>query len=176
MAEQHAVPVQRHVFIDVYRSAVILLMLEGHTFRTFLPRELQQTSLFQFHEFVHGLSAPAFLFGAGLTFVISTRKRWEEFHHWGIPLARRMKRIALIILLGLAMHLPFFSLRKIIIDGTISDNLQLFQCDVLQCIGVGLLLLHCLVFFFKRESRFYGLVVSAVVTVCFLTPLLWNVD
>ncbi|HMD13472.1 MAG TPA: hypothetical protein VKI62_02490, partial [Bacteroidota bacterium] len=128
------------------------------------------------HEFIHGLSAPAFLFGAGLTFVISTRRRWEAFHHWGDPLARRMKRIVMIILLGLAIHLPFFSIRKIILDGTMADYLQLFQCDVLHCIGIGLLLLHGLVFFFKTESRFYGLVVSAVVTVCFLTPLIWSVD
>ena len=176
MAEQLSVPVRRHVFIDVYRSAVILLMLEGHTLRTFLSRDLQQTSFFQIHEFIHGLSAPAFLFGAGLTFVISTRQRWEAFHHWGDPLARRMKRIVMIILLGLAIHLPFFSIRKIILDGTTSDYLQLFQCDVLYCIGIGLLILHGLVFFFKTESRFYGLVVSAVVTVCFLTPLIWSVD
>ncbi len=176
MAEPLSVPVRRHVFIDVYRSAVILLMLEGHTFRTFLSRDLQQTFFFQIHEFIHGLSAPAFLFGAGLTFVISTRQRWEAFHHWGDPLARRMKRIVMIILLGLAIHLPFFSIRKIIVDGTTSDYLQLFQCDVLYCIGIGLLILHGLVFFFKTESRFYGLVVSAVVTVCFLTPIIWSVD
>src|SRR5258708_39712833 len=86
----------RYFFIDLYRSAVILLMLEGHVFRTFLSSPLQQTPLFQIHEILHGLSAPAFLFGAGVTFVISTRKRWEDYHRWGYPLARRIGRFLLI--------------------------------------------------------------------------------
>ncbi len=176
MTEQASPRTERFLFIDLYRSAVILLMLEGHTFRTFLPKTAQQSPLFQFHEFFHGLSAPAFLFGAGLTFVISTRRRWEEYHHWGPPLARRVKRLILVLLLGLAIHLPYFSFRKIVADGTTADYLQLFQCDVLHCIGLGLLALHGLVFLFKTESRFYGLVLSAIVSVCFLTPLVWDAD
>lgn len=166
----------RHLFIDLYRSAVILLMLEGHVFRMFLPLSLQQTGMFQFHEFFHGLSAPAFLFGSGLTFVISTRKRWEHYHHWGPPLARRVRRLLFVILLGLFLHLPYFSFRKIAVDGTAQDYLQLFQCDVLLCIGIGLLALHGLVFFFKTEGRFYGLVLATILSVCLLTPLVWDVD
>jgi hypothetical protein len=176
MAETFAVPRQRHLFIDLYRSAVILLMLEGHVVRTFLLPYLQQLSTFQLHEVFHGLSAPAFLFGAGLTFVISTRKRWQEYHHWGAPLSRRVRRLLFVIALGLMLHLPFFSFRKIILDGTTADYLELFQCDVLACIGIGLLSLHGLVFFFKKESYFYGLVFGTIVVVCFLTPIAWNID
>jgi hypothetical protein len=171
-----SVPHQRHVFIDLYRSAVILLMLEGHVLRAFLPATVQRTPGFEFHEFFHGLSAPAFLFGAGLTFVISTRRRWEEYHHWDPPLAKRVKRFLLVILLGYFLHLPFLSFRKILLEGTSGDYNQLFQCDVLHCIGLGLLSLHALIFFFKKESRFYILVMSTVGLVCFLTPLIWDVD
>lgn len=169
-------PHQRHLFIDLYRSAVILLMLEGHVFRMFLPLSVQQSGLFQFHEFFHGLSAPAFLFGSGLTFVISTRKRWEQFHHWGPPLARRIRRLLFVILLGLFLHLPFFSFKKIVVEGSTEDYLQLFSSDVLICIGIGLLALHGLVFFFKTERRFYGLVLATILGVCLLTPLVWEVD
>ncbi len=170
----HAHP--RHQFIDLYRSAVILLMLEGHVVRMLLPLSLQQSILFQIHEFFHGLSAPAFLFGSGLTFVLSTKKRWEDYHHWGPPLARRVRRLLFVICLGLFLHLPYFSFRKIVSDGSLQDTLQLFQCDVLMCIGIGLLALHGLVFFFKTEERFYGLVLAAILAVCLLTPLVWDVD
>lgn len=173
MAE-HSPP--RHQFIDLYRSAVILLMLEGHVFRMFLPLSLQQSVLFQFHEFFHGLSAPAFLFGSGLTFVISTRKRWEDYHHWGPPLAWRVRRLLFVIFLGLFLHLPYFSFRKVMVDGSLQDTLQFFQCDVLMCIGIGLLALHGLVFFFKTEERFYGLVLASILAVCLLTPLVWDID
>ncbi len=166
----------RHLFIDLYRSAVILLMLEGHTLRTFLSPAVQGGTPFQLHEFFHGLSAPAFLFGAGLTFIISTKKRWEEYHRWGPPLERRLRRLLLILLLGLFLHLPYLSIRKIIIDGTADDYLRLFQFDVLHCIGIGLLVLHALVFLFRSEAHFYGLVLTTITGVCFLTPLVWDVD
>jgi hypothetical protein len=166
----------RHLFIDLFRSAAILLMLEGHVFRMFLPLSLQETGLFMFHEIFHGLSAPAFLFGSGLTFVISTRKRWEDYHHWGPPLARRVRRLLYVILLGLFLHLPYFSFRKVVVDASQADILQLFQCDVLLCIGIGLLSLHGLVFFFKTERRFYGLVLATILSACLLTPLVWDVD
>jgi len=176
MADTRIGSPSRHLFIDVYRTAVILLMLEGHTLRTLLTQDARQTWFFQIHEFIHGLSAPAFLFGSGLTFVISTRRRWKEYHHWAAPLSRRVNRLLLIALIGYAIHLPYFSIRKIIVDGTGADYLQLFQCDVLHCIGIGLLVLHGLVFFFKTESRFYGMVLSTIVLVCFLTPLVWDVN
>ncbi len=166
----------RFLFIDFFRSAVILLMLEGHVLRTVLTPALQKSALFQLHEFLHGLSAPAFLFGAGLTFVISTKRRWTEFHRWGAPLSRRVRRLLFVFALGLFLHLPFFSFRKILIEGTQDEILRLFQFDVLHCIGVGLLLLHALIFFFRTEVRFYGLVLVTVVAVCFLTPLVWDID
>ncbi|MBA4312102.1 MAG: hypothetical protein C0417_05690 [Chlorobiaceae bacterium] len=167
---------ERYVFIDLYRSAVILLMLEGHVLRAFLPASLQREPLFQLHEFFHGLSAPAFLFGAGLTFVISTRKRWEAYHHWDPPLAKRLRRFLLVILLGLALHLPYFSFRKVMLELSSPEVLQLFQFDVLHCIGIGLLSLHGLIFFFKHESRFYSLVITTIFVVCFTTPFVWDLD
>ncbi len=166
----------RHLFIDLFRSGAILLMLEGHVLRMLVPLSVQQSGWFMIHEIFHGLSAPAFLFGAGLTFVISTRKRWEHYHHWGPPLARRVRRLLFVILLGLFLHLPYFSFRKIALDGSQSDILQLFQCDVLLCIGIGLLTLHGLVFFFKTERRFYGLVLATILAACLLTPLVWDID
>ena len=151
-------------------------MLEGHVFRSLLSRDLQQSDLFQLHEFFHGLTAPAFLFGAGLTFVISTRRRWAEYHHWGEPVARRLRRYLLILALGLVVHLPFFSLRKIMVEGTTADLLQLFQSDVLACIGFGLIFLQGLVFLFKSETRFYVAVSVITGLICVLTPLLWEID
>ena len=151
-------------------------MLEGHVFRSLLSRDLQQSDLFQLHEFFHGLTAPAFLFGAGLTFVISTRKRWDEYHRWGEPVARRLRRYLLILALGLVVHLPFFSFRKIMVEGTTADLLQLFQSDVLACIGFGLMFLQALVFLFKSETRFYVTVSVITGQICVLTPLLWEID
>ena len=176
MAESVGEARQRHFFIDLYRTIVIIVMLEGHVVRALLSPSLQLSRWFQIHEFIHGLSAPAFLFGAGLTFVLSTRTRWEEYHHWGPSLSRRVRRLSFILLLGLMIHLPFFSIRKIVLEGTMATDLQLFQSDVLACIGLGLLSLHALVFFFKTERYFYSAVVVVIVLVCILTPFAWEID
>ena len=167
---------ERYLFIDLFRGAAILFMLQGHTFRALLDPAIQQNPTYQFFELFHGITAPAFLFGAGLTFVISTKKRWREYHHIGPPLFQRIGRMMLVVFLGVALHLPYLSLRKIVADGTTEDYLQLFQFDILHCIGIGLLALQGLIFFFKRERRFYGLVLVSTAVVPLLTPLVWDID
>jgi len=167
---------RRYLFIDLFRGAAILLMLQGHAFRALLDPPVQQHPVYQFFEIIHGITAPAFLFGAGLTFVISTRRHWQEYHHIGKPLVRRVGRVALVILLGLSLHLPYFSLRKILSEGTTEDVLQLFQFDILHCIGFGLLILQALIFFFRTERRFYLAVVALAIIIPILTPLVWDVD
>lgn len=171
-----AAPPGRHLFIDLFRGLIILLMLEGHILRQFLPPETQSSFAFYLHELFHGITAPAFLFGAGLTFVISSHRRWKEFHRWSEPLERRLRRIAMIFLIGIFLHLPFFSFRKTLLEGTPLDFLVLFQSDVLTCISVGLLVLHALLFFFRREDRFHGAVVTLLIAIVLMTPVVWDVD
>jgi hypothetical protein len=151
-------------------------MLQGHTFRALLDPSIQQHPIYQLHELFHGITAPAFLFGAGLTFVISTRRRWQEYHRLSPHLLRRVGRMLLVIGLGIALNLPYFSLRKILSEGTDLEYLRLFRFDVLHCIGVGLLVLQALIFFFKGERRFYGLVLVFTTSIILLTPLVWDVD
>lgn len=167
---------ERYLFIDLFRTIIILLMLEGHVLRQFLPDSLKNTTIFGLHEILHGITAPAFLFGAGLTFVISSHKRWTAYHRWGDELERRMRRIVMIFLLGIFLHLPYLSIRKIVLESTTRDLLVLFQSDVLTCISVGLLTLHILLFCFRSEARFQISVIALMIMTVYLTPLVWEID
>jgi len=167
---------QRFVFIDLFRTIIILMMLEGHVVRQFLSAELKSTGAFFFHEIFHGITAPAFLFGAGLTFVISSHRKWNEYHRWGPELERRVRRILMIFFIGIFLHLPFFSFRKTLLEAGPRDMLILFQSDVLTCISVGLLTLHVLLLFFRREDRFQGAVIVALILTVVATPVIWNID
>jgi uncharacterized membrane protein len=169
-------PPQRYLFIDLFRGAAVVLMLQGHVFRTIVNPSIQLHPLYQLHELFHGATAPAFLFGAGLTFVISTRKRWAEYHRLSPHFLRRVGRMFLVILLGVFLNLPYLSLRKVIAEGTADDFLQLARFDILHCIGVGLLFLQALVFLFKGERRFYGLVLTFTAAIPLLTPLVWDME
>lgn len=166
----------RHLFIDLFRTLIILLMLEGHVLREFLPAEIQSTFAFWLHEIAHGITAPAFLFGAGLTFVISSHRRWSEFHRWSPDLERRLRRIVMIFLIGIFLHLPYFSFRKTLMEAGPRQILELFQSDVLTCIAAGLLILHAVLFFFKTEGRFHTAVVVLMAGVVLLTPIVWDID
>ncbi len=166
----------RHLFIDLFRTLIIVVMLEGHVLRQFLPAGVQSTFAFFLHEVFHGITAPAFLFGAGLTFVISSHRRWTAYHRWSGELERRVRRIVLIFLVGIFLHLPYFSFRKTLLEATPRDILGLFQSDVLTCISAGLLILHLVLFFFKREERFHAAVIALLVGTVFLTPVIWEID
>jgi hypothetical protein len=166
----------RYLFIDLFRTLIIILMLEGHVLRQFLPPETRASFAFYLHEIIHGITAPAFLFGAGLTFVISSHRRWTEYHRWGDELERRLRRIVMIFFLGIFLHLPFFSFRKTLLEATTADILVLFQSDVLTCISAGLLFLHLILFFFRREDRFQGAVITSLIAIVLLTPIVWEVD
>jgi hypothetical protein len=166
----------RYLFIDLFRTLIILLMLEGHVLRQFVSPEVRAGTAFFIHEIFHGITAPAFLFGAGLTFVISSHRRWAEYHGWSGALERRLRRIVMIFLLGIFLHLPYFSFRKTLLESTAADVLVLFQSDVLTCISAGLLALHLLLLFFRREDRFHGAVVTMMIAIVLLTPIVWDVN
>jgi len=166
----------RVLFIDLFRTVIIILMLEGHVVRQFLAAGLRTADLFFLHEILHGITAPAFLFGAGLTFVISSHRKWTEYHRWGPELERRLRRIIMIFLLGIFLHLPFFSFRKTLLEATPRDLLVLFQSDVLTCISVGLLALHVLLLFFRREDRFQVVVIISLIVTVLVTPVVWEID
>jgi len=167
---------ERYLFIDLFRTIIILLMLEGHVLRQFLDVTLKGTMPFEMHEILHGITAPAFLFGAGLTFVISSHRRWSAYHRWGDELERRMRRIVMIFLLGIFLHLPYLSFRKTVLETSTRDLLVLFQSDVLTCISIGLLTLHLLLFFVRSEDRFQVVVVVLTALTVFLTPIVWQID
>lgn len=166
----------RYLFIDLFRTLIIVAMLEGHVLRQFLPADIQSTFAFFLHEVFHGITAPAFLFGAGLTFVISSHRRWTAYHHWTPELERRVRRIVLIFLVGIFLHLPYFSFRKTLLESTPRDILTLFQSDVLTCISAGLLILHLVLYFFKGEARFHAAVITLMAATVFLTPIVWEID
>ncbi len=66
---------KRLIFIDYYRMVIILLMIQGHTLRALLEKELKAGLWFKFHEFVHGAVAPGFLFLSGFLFYYTIKKK-----------------------------------------------------------------------------------------------------
>jgi predicted acyltransferase len=130
----HAWP-RRVVFVDGLRLVAALQMVQGHTLDALLAEDLRHGLAFRVWTFVRGLTSPAFLLSAGLAFALAT----------ATPLglaegrSRRLLRAIQLLVLGYLMHAP---LGILLGDPWREAARQALLVDVLQCIGVCLLLLE----------------------------------
>lgn len=101
---------QRWLALDRLRATAVLLMVQGHTFTAFLRPDALATDLNRLHALLHGLTAPAFLFGAGLAFGVATYPQYERYRAPGSALRKRLGRYLTLLLIGYALQLPGGSL------------------------------------------------------------------
>jgi Protein of unknown function (DUF1624). len=87
---------------------------------------------------------------------------------------RRAWRAVLLILTGYALHFPFLSLQKIIFQATSAQWNAFLLFDVLQCIGIGLLLQRLLLVIIRREKLFLGTLTVLLFAIVYSTPLFWT--
>ncbi len=151
-------------------------MIEVHVVNALLLPELRTGDLFRFVNFINGLVAPSFIFIAGFAFAISTRRRWNDYTTLSKPLAVHLRRLAIILLIGYILHLPYFSFHKLMNHATPHDWEKFFQADVLHCIAFSLIFLQLLVLIFKNEKRTYGIAGAFGLIFVFGAPLAWMQD
>lgn len=165
---------KRFLFIDLFRGFAIIKMIEGHVFRALL---LPTSSFFKssFINFLDGLTGPIFLFISGVSFSIVLRRHKEDFLRLNKKFFTRIQRVLFIIFVGYWLHLPFFSLRKTF---SLSEDImrEFLKADILQCIGVSLLLLQFLFLIFRKESIFNWVVFTLGILILFSTPFVLNCD
>jgi uncharacterized membrane protein len=165
---------QRYLFIDLLRFIAAFFMIQGHVFDALLLAQVKAHPLYYRHDFFHGFIAPAFLFASGVAFGVSTMKRWEEHILLGKRFWYRAMRFVGLIAIGYALHLPYFSLRKTLNEASAAELKAFFQSDVLQCIGLTLLLLQIGLVVVKSRKAFPWIVAGAAAGVIFASPLMWS--
>lgn len=167
---------QRYLFIDLLRFIAVVFMVQGHTFDALLDHTLKSGSLFTVYDFFHGFVAPLFLFASGVAFGVSTLKKWNQHIVLGMVLYRRLGKFFSLLVIGYALHLPYFSLRKILTEASPVEISALFQVDALHCIAVTLLFLEVLVFVVKKERLFVTLAGACGIFFVFISPLVWSIQ
>jgi hypothetical protein len=126
------------VFVDLLRFVAALQMLQGHTIAALLAPEARHGAGYAVWATARGLTSVAFLFAAGLSFQLATGAR-------GAPsgVRRRVVRAVRLVGLGYLLHLPVGLSSSD--EATRAGALHEFVAvDVLQCIGVSMLLLEAL--------------------------------
>jgi len=165
---------QRYLFIDLLRFVAAFFMIQGHVFDALLSTQIKAHPSFYVYDFFHGFVAPAFLLASGVAYGASTMKRWDEHITWGTRARRRIQRFLGLMAVGYALHLPFFSLRKTLSTASPAELKALLQSDVLQCIGITLLLLQVGILIIKKRRAFELAVAGVAAGVILVAPLMWS--
>jgi uncharacterized membrane protein len=173
MLERPSYP--RLVFVDYLRFAAVLVMLQGHTFDALLQPATKILYHYKLFNLFHGLTAPMFLFSAGFAFAVSSIRHIDQYITYSPKLEKRFLRYFSLLIIGYVLHLPYFSIHKIIQTTSSLEFEQLWNVDTLQCIGISLIFLQLMIFFLKDERRYLAATSILVIIAIFLAPIMWNV-
>lgn len=166
----------RYVSADLLRGLVIIIMIEVHVFNAFLLPELKQTGWFSVLNFINGLVAPSFLFVSGFAFQVSSGGKLDEMRKLGKSFWKKMMRIFQIIIIGYALHLPFYSFSKVLHKATPQQLESFFAVDVLQCIGFGLLFLFLTRLLIKSDKTYHYFLIATLFLIMIVSPSIWQTD
>lgn len=122
---------ERVVWLDFFRGAAVLVMIETHVVNTFLASAMRVESWFTVLNYVNGLVAPSFLFIAGFVQGMERASNPGKAINYG----RRGRRLLGLLLLGYALHFPWTELAQHRWDDAVRVGTQV---DVLQCIAAAL--------------------------------------
>lgn len=167
---------KRIEFIDLLRGWAVLVMIETHVMNGTLLPELRASEVFSWVTFLNGLVAPSFTFAAGLAYAVTTRRKINDYLSFGKPLLLNVRRLLFVIMIGYLLHIPRFHFQQLLHETSREEWEAFFQADILQCIGVSLLIVQALLLLLRTERRLYASLLLCSCAIVFLSPLVWATD
>lgn len=162
----------RLYFIDAVRAFAILMMLQGHFIDTLIDpvfRDPNHTA-YQIWSYFRGITAPTFFTISGLVFtylLLRANAKGNDFPR----IKKGLSRGLLLLGIGYSLRINLLSW----FSGYFSTYFLVI--DVLQCIGLSLIILVCLHILLKNYSYLFSTILFAVGCICFLSePLYRNLD
>jgi len=162
----------RIFFIDAVRAFAILMMLQGHFIDTLLNPIYRDESniIYQIWSYFRGITAPTFFAISGLVFLyllLRAKDKGDDFPRIKKGLYRGM----LLIGIGYALRIDIFGWLR-------GDfNSYILVIDVLQCIGLSLILLIICYVLLRKHIRLLSIILLFLGCFCFLSePLYRSID
>lgn len=142
-------PAPRAHFVDLLRLLMSAQMIQGHVIDALLEGEARAGAGFTAWTWVRGLTAVGFLVAAGMSFHLSSLARWDAYRASPAARWRRVRRALMLIAIGYVLRAP---------AGVLSGDAEAARVaieeaqivDVLQCIGVTMLLLEAIAALARR--------------------------
>jgi surface polysaccharide O-acyltransferase-like enzyme len=169
-------PSGRVVFIDQARTLAIALMLFGHSMDRFLGEPWRSGEVWQGYQFFRGISSTLFLLVSGMSFVVASFGHLEDYLRWTPRLAGRLRRVALILFLGSLLQLWAPTLAQSIESVDAARWERFVRADILQTIGLGLLLLHLALLAGRTPTGFFRLALALLLAAVAIAPFSYRPD
>lgn len=169
MINQLVLEPKRLYFIDAVRAFAILMMLQGHFIDTLLnPIYRDHTNVaYNIWTYFRGVTAPVFFTVSGLVFAYLLLRAYAK----GVDKARIKKGVfrgVLLLVIGYSLRINL----KSWFDGYF--NSYILVIDVLQCIGLAIIILVVLHVLFKKHSYVFSMILFAIGCLCFVTEPLYR--
>jgi uncharacterized membrane protein len=140
----------RVVFLDLLRARAVIMMVLGHTVDALLLNEYRSYDYlgFKLWQFSRGMTAPIFLLTAGTVFIYLLRSTAPPLRD-NPRVAKGVKRSLLLFAFGYLLRLPSSSITGVF-SAPVEQWRSFWIVDVLQLIGMGLLLLLSVAFLSEK--------------------------
>lgn len=159
----------RLYFIDAVRAFAILMMLQGHFIDTLINPIYRDSSNLSYNiwSYFRGITAPTFFTISGLVFTYLLLRAYAKGNDKP-RIKKGLFRGLLLIVIGYSLRVNIFSW----FQG--SFNSYFLVIDVLQCIGLSLILLVGLHTLFKRHTYLFSIVLFTLGCICFVSEPLYR--
>src|SRR6266436_1033014 len=169
-------PERRLAYIDWMRGLACVLMFETHCYDSWLSPVAKKTEFFRYSQMGGTLPAPLFIFLAGVSVALVTEKLRGKGVARGAIAKQVMWRGTEVFGLGV-----LFRVQEFILGIPISPWTDLLRVDVLNILGLSMILLGVLCWVAKSGGsaavvRTWNLVLAlaAAAAVALTTPVMWT--
>jgi uncharacterized membrane protein len=154
----------RLAFIDWTRGFAALVMLQGHTFDSFTRIDLRDKSAFIFSQFLGGLPPAVFLLLTGITFAFLMDSQERQVASAWQRVVAALKRSRYLFLIAFLFRIQLY-----VFGFPTSPATELLRVDILNCMGMAMLILAPMAVFTTRERirlcTILGLVIAGLAPV-----------
>lgn len=159
----------RWLALDLLRFAAVVLMVQGHIFYEVVDASVREASWYGWHGYIHGFTAPIFLFSSGMAFGVTTLGKWSEHTHFGRPVFKRFERYAILLALGYMLQMGELGLQYLLALPPERYE-RVTAVNALQLIGVTLAVGEALVLLLRRQRPYLAVLALLTLVVVFAAP------